>query len=563
MTATVYSDHRNLLWFTETKVLNRGQARWAEKLSRFDFVIVFRPGKDQGKPDALSRRPDYSPRKGRDSEKQGKVFLKPSQVDTSHLTNLSLTLNTAAAQTIDTDDDPAQAIKTSLADDPNLALHLESLRNPELPRTPDVQEYLEPFSMQDDLVLYNGLVYVPQNDLVKTKIVKTCHDSVTAGHPGQAKTLELVNRDYHWPRMRQFVNEYVNSCDTCCRNKAPRQQPHSQLHPLPIPAAPCSSVSMDFIVELLMSEGHDAIYVRVDRFTKMAHFIPTTVQVTAEETAHLYLRHVFKHHGLPLDIVSDCGPQFTSRLMSTLLELCNIKGNKSTAFHPQSDGQTERVNQVLEQYLRIFCDYQQDNWLQLLQLAEFAYNNARHSTTQVSPFFANHGYHPRCTIKVRAPTDDSHNPAADDIVTKFKKIYTQLRSDLAEAQAKYKKHFDAHVKELPPFKVGDMVWLSRKNISTTRPSRKLDYRRLGPYKIIQCLGESQLAFKLDLPPTMRIHPVFHGSFLSPYHANTLPGRSQPPPPPIEIEGQQEYEVDEILDSKILRNKLKYLVSWVG
>ncbi|HXN89892.1 MAG TPA: RNase H-like domain-containing protein, partial [Candidatus Sulfotelmatobacter sp.] len=330
--ATVYSDHKNLLWFTETKVLNRRQARWAEKLSRFDFVIVFRPGKDQGKPDALSRRPDYSPRKGGDREMQGKVFLKPSQVDTSHLANPSptLTLNTAAAQTTDTDDDLAQAIKTSLADDPNLAPHLDSLRNPELPRTPDVQEYLEPFSMQDDLVLYNGLVYVPQNDLVKTKIVKTCHDSVTAGHPGQAKTLELVNRDYHWPRMHQFVNEYVNSCDTCCRNKAPRQQPHGQLHPLPIPAAPWSSVSMDFIVELPMSEGHDAIYVCVDRFTKMAHFIPTTVQVTAEETAHLYLRHVFKHHGLPLDIVSDRGPQFTSRLMSTLLELCDIKGNKST-----------------------------------------------------------------------------------------------------------------------------------------------------------------------------------------------------------------------------------------
>jgi hypothetical protein len=119
------------------------------------------------------------------------------------------------------------------------------------------------------------------------------------------------------------------------------------------------------------------------------------------------------------------------------------------------------------------------------------------------------------------------------------------------------------VKELPPFKVGDMVWLLRKNISTTRPSRKLDYRRLGPYKIVKCVGESKLAFKLNLPPNMRIHPVFHGSLLSPYHANILPGRVQPPPPPVEIEGQQEYEVDEVLDSKILRNKLKYLVSWVG
>jgi hypothetical protein len=480
----------------------------------------------------------------------------------------TFTVNATAAQRIDTDEDLAQAIKDALPSDPDIAAYLEYIRKPELPRvpwSPETQEFLEPFSMQDGLVLHNGLVYIPQNDLIKTRVAKSCHDSVTAGHPGQAKTLELLTRDYHWPRMRQFVNEYVSSCDNCCRNKAPRQQPHGQLHPLPIPPAPWTSVSMDFIVELPLSKGHDAVYVCVDRFTKMAHFIPTTTKVTAEETATLYLSHVFKHHGLPLDIVSDRGPQFTSRLMTALLDLCEIKGNKSTAFHPQTDGQTERVNQVLEQYLRIFCDYQQDDWLQLLPLAEFAYNNARHSTTQVSPFFANHGYHPRCTIKVRTPADipDSQNPAAESLVEKFKVIHSQLRSDLAEAQTKYKRYFDRHVKELPPFKVGDMVWLSRKNISTTRPSRKLDYRRLGPYRISKCVGESKLAFRLELPPSMRIHPVFHGALLSPYHANTLPGRIQPPPPPVEIEGQQEYEVDEILDSKILRNKLRYLVSWVG
>jgi hypothetical protein len=320
---------------------------------------------------------------------------------------------------------------------------------------------------------------------------------------------------------------------------------------------------MDFIVELPVSNGFDAIYVCVDRFTKMAHFCPTTTKVTAEETAHLYLDHVFKHHGLPTDIVSDRGPQFTSHLMTALLELCDIKGNKSTAFHPQSDGQTERVNQILEQYLRIFCDYQQDNWRSLLPLAEFAYNNAKHSATQVSPFFANFGYHPRCSIKVTSPQGVSTSPAAEDLVTKFKRIHSQIRSDLAEAQASYKKYYDAHAKEPPQFQIGDKVWLSRRNISTTRPSRKLDVRRLGPYRVVKRVGESKKAYELDLPPSMRIHRVFHESLLSPYQANTIPGRTQPPPPPVEVEGQQEYEVEEILDSKIVRNKLRYLVSWVG
>jgi hypothetical protein len=207
----------------------------------------------------------------------------------------------------------------------------------------------------------------------------------------------------------------------------------------------------------------------VDRLTKIAHFIPTTTHVTAEETAKLYLRHVFKHYGLPSDIVSDRGSQFTSRFLQSLLAQCDIKSNKLTAYHPQSDGQTERVNQVLEQYLRIFCDYQQDDWNQLLPLAEFAYNNARHSSSQISLFFTNYGHHPRCTLKVTVPPsqDATSNPAAEEVIAKFKKIHEQLQADCQDAQSKYKRHYDVHVKPLPKFKIGDKVWLLCRNISTT------------------------------------------------------------------------------------------------
>src|SRR5271167_1048341 len=184
---------------------------------------------------------------------------------------------------------------------------------------------------------------------------------------------------------------------------------------------------MDYIVELPPSQGYNAIYVVVDRLTKMAHFCPTTTQVTAEETAQLYLRHVFKHHGLPDDIVSDRGTQFLSKFTLRLLQLCDIKGNRSTAYHPQSDGQTERVNQVLEQYLRIFCDYQQDDWFKLLPLAEFAYNNAQHASTKTSPFYANYGYHPRCTLNVTSPNNRTGNPAAEHLIEKLKTIHSDLK----------------------------------------------------------------------------------------------------------------------------------------
>ena len=318
---------------------------------------------------------------------------------------------------------------------------------------------------------------------------------------------------------------------------------------------------MDFIVELPKSEGYDAIYVCVDRLTKMAHFVPTNTTVTAEQTAQLFYRHIWKYHGLPTDIVSDRGSQFVAKFTRHLLARLDIQGNRSTAYHPQSDGQTERVNQTLEQYLRVYCGYHQDDWHQLLPLAEFVYNNAQNSSTRVSPFFANYGYHPRCKVTVAT---ESVNPAADSLVEKLHTIHIDLREQLQRAQEKHKVNYDRHTKPAPQFAVGDKVWLFRKNIRTTRPSQKLDVKRMGHFNILEIIRDSKLAYKLELPRRMKqIHPVFHVSLLEPYRENQWEGRVQPAPPPEEIEGELEYEVKEIVDSKIVRGKLKYLVDWVG
>ena len=318
---------------------------------------------------------------------------------------------------------------------------------------------------------------------------------------------------------------------------------------------------MDFIVELPKSEGYDSIYVCVDRLTKMAHFIPTHTTVTAEQTAQLFYRHVWKHHGLPADVVSDRGSQFVAKFTRHLLARLDVQGNRSTAYHPQSDGQTERVNQTLEQYLRVYCGYHQDDWHQLLPLAEFVYNNTQNSSTRQSPFFANYGYHPRCKVTVAA---DSINPAADGLVEKLQTVHTDLKEQLQNAQDKYKANHDRHAKPAPEFTVGDKVWLMRKNIRTTRPSQKLDAKRMGPFQILDIVGDGRLAYRLELPERMKkVHPVFHVSLLEPYRENRWEGRVQPPPPPDEIEGELEYEVKDVLDSKVVRGRLKYLVDWVG
>jgi hypothetical protein len=158
---------------------------------------------------------------------------------------------------------------------------------------------------------------------------------------------------------------------------------------------------------------------------------------------------------------------------------------------------------------------------------------------------------------------EGSNPAAEEFVKKMERIHQDLAHNLREAQAKYKKHYDAYVKDHPQYKVGDLVWLSRKNISTTRPSAKLDFRRLGPFKILEVIGEAKAAYKLELPATMRIHPTFHVSLLTKYTPNVIPGRTQPEPPPIIVDGQEEFEVEKILDSRIRYNKLQYYVDWKG
>jgi len=268
---TVYSDHHNLLWFTETKIYNRRQARWAEKLSKFDFVIVFRPGRDGGKPDALSRRPDYAEQAR--SEDRTMTFLRPNQVDTSAIAGeLKAPLEQAevAARNVKTGvgDDAGleNKIRDALQEDPDVQEYLRYLREPTLLRNEELRDALEPFTLEEDgLLLHDGLVYVPANDTIKLEILRSCHDSRAAGHLGQEKTLELVSRDYYWPQMRRFINEYVRTCDTCARNKAPQHRRHGELHPLPIPDGPWESVSMDFIVELPPSQGYDTIFVCVSR----------------------------------------------------------------------------------------------------------------------------------------------------------------------------------------------------------------------------------------------------------------------------------------------------------
>lgn len=269
---------------------------------------------------------------------------------------------------------------------------------------------------------------------------------------------------------------------------------------------------------------------------KMAHFIPTTTKIDAKGTARLLIDNVWKLHGTPLDTISDRGPQFASKVTRSFFQQLGITPRFSTVYHPQTDGQTERVNPILEQYLRLFIAHHQNDWSEFLSLAEFSYNNSIHSSIGVSPFYANYGYHPTFTTN---PSKGQTSPEAGELINRIEQVQEELKSAMLIAQERQKRAYNRHRDATPEFEVGDEVWLESTNICTDRPSAKLAPRRLGPYRILERV--SSHAYHLALPPTMRIHNVFHVDLLSAVYLNDIPGREFERPDLEIVEGEEHLE----------------------
>ncbi len=414
------------------------------------------------------------------------------------------------------------------------------------------------FQLQKNLLFHKNAIYVPDDQGIKLRILQNFHDNKLAGHFGRRKTYELVKRYYFWPGMKRYIANYVSTCDQCHRNKSPKHKPYGLLRPLPCPERPWSSIGIDFIVKLPSSQGFDSICCVVDRLTKMAHFIECKESIDSKGLARLFVENIFKLHGLPRSIVSDRGSVFVSSFWQNLLAELDVKSLLSSAYHPQSDGQTERTNAILEQYLRIYCNFSQDDWSQQLPFAEFAYNNTMQDSIGKSPFEVNYGFHP--TFSPEFQQLASPNETLNSYLVDLKELQGLLTSSIHKALRTHEKHYNKKHKSVS-FAVGDKVWLLRKFIKTSRPSEKLDHRRLGPFKISEQINP--VAFRLDLPAATKIHNVFHVSLLEPYHEDTNPLRYQPPPPPVFIDNEEEFEVNDILDSRIRRRRVEYLIDWKG
>jgi len=249
------------------------------------------------------------------------------------------------------------------------------------------------FKIQNNMILYNNLIYVPLS--LRLEILDRYHDKPTAGHLGIRRTEELISCNFWWSKMHEDITKFVNSCEQCARNKVNRHKRYDLLRPLEVPDRPWKSIEIDFLCGLPESKKHTVIMVVVDRFSKMIHLIPFKVLPNAEETARAFIKNIFRLHGLPDDIYTDRGSQFTSELWLELMEKLGIQSKIATTDHHETVGQVERCNSFIEQYLRCYSRaFFHDDWIEWLHLAEFVYNNTINESTKQSPFFINYGFYP-------------------------------------------------------------------------------------------------------------------------------------------------------------------------
>ncbi|KAF8748670.1 hypothetical protein RHS01_10653 [Rhizoctonia solani] len=482
----VFTDHRNLEYWMQARTFNQRHARWRIFLSDFNFEIHYRPGKQLGKPDALSRRADYV-----ETTQEPEVML-PAEV---------------FANTSEEELEIVTEIRSKLREDPSLEPIIQFL-------TEDADNAPPQFAR-------------PIEIMIGKKIS-------SAGHPGQQQTLELLSRNYWWPGMKSSAKEWVECCPICQVNQR-AHAPVIALKPLEVPPFPFHTILYDFITGFPKSQGHNAILVVIDSFSKFGHFIPTSRKLPPKA----------------LQICSSpmCG-NFTDYRSNSLRLRDNVhrkipKGTVSTprsqpafssAYHPESDGQTERVNQFIEFYLRSYVAADHSDWATWLPLAEYAYNNAKHTATGKTLFELVYGRNP-----VMNPSNVPANvPEADQVADTLAQEWQEAESSLRMT----KERMAGTRGVIPEYSVGKKVWLDGKNVELRTNSNKLDPKRLGPFKVTEKI--SSHAYRLKLPETLKIHDPF-------------PDR----PPPETIEGEEEYKVKQIIDSKQQRGKWFYLIKWKG
>jgi hypothetical protein len=580
----IYSDHRALEYFMTTKKLSARQARWAEYLSRYHFRLMYRTGKANERADALSRKHEDVTAQGKVmAEYRTQVLIPRAKIDPAVVKDLELApINdfvSPAHEEISAPDATNSAFNASHDQEMPDSIQLMDRILSENRTSPDLQELRskarnekeDTWQLKDGLLLRYGKLYVTDGMLtdempLRTAIIRETHAQPLVGHPGRTKTRQLLMRRFYWPDQAKDINVYCDNCHTCRRSHVPRGKKPGFLHPLPVPDRPWQHVTVDFKKCPESKSGYNMVAIFVDRLGKRPITIPVRDTITARELAPLFLVHVIRHVGIPETIVSDRGPQFISDFWNEFCKRIGTKIKLSTANHPQTDGQTEIVNQYFDQRLRPYINYYQDDWDKWVAIIDYQQASLWHETTGQSPFQTEKGYEPRTSFDWETPIESStpkeklNRTEAKALVTRLHDSWAQAKDNMARSQQRYTRQANKHRRAVD-FGVKDKVWVMTKHWKNDRPSRKLAQQMDGPYEILEQVGHS---FKLKLPESIKVHPVFHAEKLRKDPGNPLPGQSNPEYPPLQVQdGETEYEVQQVLAVKLVRNKLRYRIQWKG
>lgn len=572
----VYTDHRTLEYFHVQRDLSRRQLRWNEVLADYDGKIVYIKGNDNTVADALSR------------------IVYPD----------SDTAQTAATPLCDFNPDSLRAILEKTDTSPiRSASCLASIAR-ELPIThqsPTATEGIHKLSVDSTFldrlragyetdswiqtlraaapgmkilseregVWYVGnRLIVPNVPSVREHIFRLCHDSL--GHFGFRKSYEAIRSSFYWPNMRtQLESAYIPSCDACQRNKDAVSKPAGPLHPLPVPEERCTSIAMDFIGPLPVSDGFDTVLTITDRMGADMRFIPCKSTDTAEEIASLFFTYWYCENGLPADIVTDRDKLFTSTFWRAFTKLAGIDLKLTTAFHPQTDGSSERTNKTLVQAIRFHVDENQSGWAKSLPIIRFHLMNTFNSSLGYTPFQLRFGYSPRMIPPLQDTDRSPATQAASAILDAHRTTLLDAQDNLTTAKITQAAHANVHRGPERRYAVGDKVWLSTKNRRKRLPDdtvAKFFARWEGPFSVISAHPETS-TYTLNLPRSTNIHPTFHASLLKPFVApnyKLFPARRHLEPPPLVFEdGAEEYFIDRIILERPRGRGFQYLVRWKG
>jgi hypothetical protein len=477
----LFTDHKSLKYIFTQAELNMRQRRWLELIKDYELEVHYHPGKANVVADALSRKTHQ--------EEEAPLSLHHAEVLASIALVSELQEQIISEQKQDT------------VEVPHIKKLLEEGRGPH-------------FCIDEQGVLrFKNRLVVPSSEELRRKILEEAHNSKLSIHPGSNKMYHDLRHLYWWPNMKQDITKHIAECDTCGRVKADHMRTPGMLQPLPIPVWKWEDISMDFIVGLpRTSKGHDSIWVIVDRLTKSAHFLPVSTKYIATDYAQLYFDKIVTSHGVPLTIISDRGSVFMSHFWQQLQKCLGTRLLHSSAYHPQTDGQTERVNQVLEDMLRACVISFPEKWDKCLKLAEFSYNNSYHESIRMAPFEALYGR--RCRTPLNWVEVGDRGYFGPDFVKKAREQVSIIREHLKAAQNRQKNYADKRRRPMQ-FAVGDHVYLKvspMRGVHRFGIGGKLAPRYVGPYKILKQCGP--VAYRLQLPDILSaVHNVFHVSQL--------------------------------------------------